>query len=100
MDIFVLGQLCVFGGIVSRVKATRHHSHINEFAMGQGIKFNDLDYVADAQVGLALIGFSASSGEPGNPETLTSGNLPDFASGMVPTLYLVFSTDLTLAFEN
>ena len=46
-EVFLPGQIFVFGGFALRANSLGHLEKINSYALGHQISFGNLDYVAD-----------------------------------------------------
>ena len=57
-EVFIPGQLFVFGGFALRANSLGHLEQIDSYAQGHQISFGDLDYVADIRGDLIFQGFT------------------------------------------
>ena len=58
-DIFLPGQIFVFGGFALRANSLGHLEQIDSYAPGHRISFGNLGYVADIRGDLIFQGFAA-----------------------------------------
>ena len=72
-DIFVLGQLFVFGGIVLHAYLTGHLGCADNFAPNQVLMFGSLEYTADTQGDLVLSGWISDQFEDPSGGSLGAG---------------------------
>ena len=57
-EVFLPGQIFVFGGFALRANSLGHLEQIDSYAPGHQISFGNLDYVADIQGDLIFQGFT------------------------------------------
>ena len=57
-EVFLPGQIFVFGGFALRANSLGHLEKINSYAPGHQISFGNLDYVADIRGDLIFQGFA------------------------------------------
>ena len=65
-DIFLPGQIFVFGGFVLRANLLGHLEQIESYAPVHQVRFGSLNYTADICGDLILDGFKPVSGAPHN----------------------------------
>ena len=58
-EVFLPGQIFVFGGFALRANSLGHLEQIDSYAPGHRISFGNLDYVADVRGDLIFQGFAA-----------------------------------------
>ena len=56
-EVFLPGQIFVFGGSTMRANSLGHLEQIDSYALGHQISFGNLDYVADIRGDLVFQGF-------------------------------------------
>ena len=64
-EVFLPGQIFVFGGFALRANSLVHLEQIDSYAPGHQIRFGNLDYVADIRVDLIFQGFAAPTPRSG-----------------------------------
>ena len=57
-EVFLPGQIFVFGGFALRANSIGHLEQIDSYAPGHQISFGNLDYVADIRGDLIFQGFA------------------------------------------
>ena len=57
-EVFLPGQIFVFGGFALRANSLGHLEQIDNYAPGHQISFGNLDYVADIRGDLIFQGFT------------------------------------------
>ena len=71
-EVFLPGQIFVFGGFALRANSVGHLEQIDSYAPGHQISFGNLNYVADIRGDLNFQGFAAPSTAPAlDPERVT-----------------------------
>ena len=63
-EVFLLGQIFVFGGFALRANSLGHLEQIDGYALGHRISFRNLDYVADIRGDLIFQGFATPTPTP------------------------------------
>ena len=63
-EVFLLGQIFVFGGFVLRANPLGHLEQINSYAPGHQVRFGNLNYTADIHGDLIFDGFGPMPGAP------------------------------------
>ena len=63
-EIFLPGQIFVFGGFVLRANSLGHLEQIESYAPGHQVRFGNLNYTADIRGDLIFDGFEPMSGAP------------------------------------
>jgi hypothetical protein len=63
-DLFIPGQLFMFGSIVLHANPTGHTDQIGNFAPEHQIHFGNLEYIADVRADLVFTGFTTSPRTP------------------------------------
>ena len=63
-EVFLPGQIFVFGGFVLRANSLGHLEQIDSYAPGHQINFGNLNYVADIRGDLIFEGFAAPVAAP------------------------------------
>ena len=71
-EVFLPGQIFVFGGFALRANSLGHLEQIDSYAPGHQISFGNLDYVADIRGDLIFQGFTTpTSALALDPECIT-----------------------------
>ena len=65
-EVFLPGQIFVFGGFVLRANSLGHLEQIESYAPGHQVRFGNLNYTADIRGDLIFDGFEPVSGAPHN----------------------------------
>ena len=65
-EVFLPGQIFVFGGFVLRANSLGHLERIGSYAPGHQLRFGSLNYTADIRGDLIFDGFEPMSGAPHN----------------------------------
>src|SRR5918994_3855377 len=65
-EVFLPGQIFVFGGFAPRANSLGHLEQIESYAPGHQVRFGDLNYTADIRGDLIFDGFEPMSGAPHN----------------------------------
>src|SRR3990170_464481 len=63
-EVFLPGQIFVFGGFVLRANSLGHLEQIESYAPGRRVRFGSLNYTADIHGDLIFDGFEPMSGAP------------------------------------
>ena len=63
-EVFLPGQIFVFGGFVLRANSLGHLEQIESYAPGHQVRFGNLNYTADIRGDLIFDGFELMSGAP------------------------------------
>ena len=63
-EVFLPGQIFVFGGFVLRANSLGHLEQIESYAPGHQVRFGNLNYTADIRGDLIFDGFEPMSGAP------------------------------------
>ena len=63
-EVFLPGQIFVFGGFVLRANSLGHLEQIESYAPGHQVRFGSLNYTADIRGDLIFDGFEPMSGTP------------------------------------
>ena len=61
-EVFLPGQIFVFGGFALRANSLGHLEQIESYALGHQVRFGSLNYTADIRVDLIFDGFEPMSG--------------------------------------
>ena len=89
-EVFLPGQIFVFGGFVLRANSLGHLEQIESYAPGHQVRFGNLNYTADIRGDLIFDGFEPMSGAPHNHDehdvTLPSDSVREIASATTPAL--------------
>ena len=65
-EIFLPGQIFVFGGFALRANSLSHLEQVDSYAPGHQVRFGNLNYTADIHGDLIFDGFEPASGVPNN----------------------------------
>ena len=105
-EVFLHGQIFVFGGFALRANSLGHLEQIDSYAPGHQIGFGNLDYVADIRGDLIFQGFATptsalaldperiSRSEDGSLEPAGLSVLMGFATGEAPDTPLDSKSEL------
>ena len=63
-EVFLPGQIFVFGGFALRANSLGHLEQIDSYAPGHQVRFGSLNYTADIRGDLIFDGFEPISGAP------------------------------------
>ena len=87
-DVFLPGQIFVFGGFALRANSLGHLEKIDSYAPGHQVGFGNLNYTADIREDLIFDGLEPMSGAPnGHPShdlDLPSGSIQNIAPATTP----------------
>ena len=87
-EVFLPGQIFVFGGFALRANSLGHLEQIESYAPGHQVRFGNLNYTADIRGDLIFDGFEPMSGAPHNHDehdvTLPSDSVREIASATTP----------------
>ena len=64
VEVFLPGQIFIFGGFVLRANSLGHLEQIKSYAPGRQVRFGSLNYTADIRGDLIFDGFEPVSGAP------------------------------------
>ena len=91
-EVFLPGQIFVFGGFVLRANSLGHLEQIDSYAPGRQVRFGSLNYTADICRDLIFDGFEPMSGAPHNHDehdlTLPSDSVREITPATNLTLNL------------
>ena len=89
-EVFLPGQIFVFGGFALRANSLGHLEQIESYAPGHQVRFRNLNYTADIRGDLIFDGFEPMSGAPHSHDehdvTLLSDNIQEIASATTPAV--------------
>ena len=89
-EVFLPGQIFVFGGFVLRANSLGHLEQIESYAPGHQVRFGNLNYTADICGDLIFDGFEPMSGAPHNHDehdlALPSDSVREITPAATPTL--------------
>ena len=63
-EVFLPGQIFVFGGFALRANSLGHLEQIHSYAPGHHVRFGSLNYTADIHGDWIFDGFKPKTGEP------------------------------------
>ena len=67
-EIFLPGQIFVFGSFALRANSLGHLEQIESYAPGHQVRFGSLNYIADIRGDLIFAGFETTATTPGHRE--------------------------------
>ena len=89
-EVFLPGQIFVFGGFVLRANSLGHLEQIDSYTPGHQVKFGNLNHTADIRGDLIFNGFEPMSGAPHNHDehdlALPSNNVREITPATPPAL--------------
>ena len=87
-EVFLTGQIFIFGGFVLRANSLGHLEQIESYAPGHQVRFGNLNYSADIRGDLIFDGFEPMSGAPnghdGHDFDLPSDTIREIAPAAAP----------------
>ena len=87
-EVFLPGQIFVFGGFVLRANSLGHLEQIESYAPGHHVRFGNLNYTADSRGDLIFDGFEPMSGAPhshdGHDLALSSDSVREIPPAATP----------------
>ena len=91
-EIFLPGQIFVFGGFARRANSLGHLEQIDSYAPGHRVRFGNLNYTADIRGDLIFDGFGPVLGAPNNHDEhdpdLQPGSIRNIAPATAPDFVL------------
>ena len=91
-EVFLPGQLFVFGGFALRANSLGHLKQIESYAPGRQVRFGNLSYTADIRGDSIFDGFEPMSGAPNRHNEhglyLPSDGVRDIAPAAAPAFNL------------
>ena len=89
-EVFLPGQIFVFGGFALRANSLGHLEQIESYAPGHQVRFGNLNYTTDIRVDLIFDGFEPMSGALHNHDehdvTLPSDSVWEITPATTPAL--------------
>ena len=89
-EIFLPGQIFVFGSFALQANSLGHMEQINSYAPGHQVRFENLNYTADIRGDLIFDGFGPMPGAPDSHDKhgldLLSDNARDITPAVAPDL--------------
>ena len=89
-EVFLPGQIFIFGGLALRANSLGHLEQIESYAPGHQVRFGSLNYMADIRGDLIFDGFKPMLGAPHSHDehdvTLSSDNVREIASTTTPAI--------------
>ena len=70
-EVFLPGQIFVFGGFVLRANSLGHLEQIDSYAPGHQVRFGSLNFTADIRGDLIFDGFEPMIGDPTSMMSMT-----------------------------
>ena len=92
-EIFLPGQIFVFGGFALRANSLGHLEQIDSYAPGHQVRFGSLNYVADIRGDLIFAGFETAATAPGHLDKHDQNRSPDRIQEMVPFAATTFNPE-------
>ena len=83
-DVFLPGQIFVFGGFVLWANSLGHLEQIESYAPGHQVRFGNLNYTADIRGDMIFDGFDPISGAPHNHDEHDLALPPDSVREITP----------------
>ena len=87
-EVFLPGQIFVFGGFVLRANSLGHLEQIDSYAPGHQVRFGSLNYTADIREDLIFDGFEPMTGTPNSHDVhdfgLPSDSIREIAPALAP----------------
>ena len=87
-EVFLPGQIFVFGGFILRANSLGHLEQIDRYAPGHQVRFGSLNYTADIRGDLIFDRFEPMSGTPNSHDEhdldLPSDDVQDIAPAAAP----------------
>ena len=91
-EVFLPGQIFVFGGFTLRANSLGHLEQIESYALGHQVGFGNLNYTADIHGDLIFNGFEPMSGAPnshdGHDLDLPSDSIQEITPAAAPAFNL------------
>ena len=84
-EVFLPGQIFIFGGFVLRANSLGHLEQIDSYAPGHQVRFGSLNYSADIREDLIFDGFEPMSGAPHNHDEHDLAPPSDSLQEIAPT---------------
>ena len=85
-EVFLPGQIFVFGGFVLRANSLGHLEQIESYAPGRQVRFGNLNYTADIRRDLIFDGFEPVPGAPDSQDVHGLDLLSDDARNIIPAI--------------
>src|SRR4051812_1498443 len=89
-EVFLPGQILVFGGFALRANSLGHLEQIESYAPGHQVRFGNLNYTADIRRDLIFDGFDPMLGVPHDHDehdiTLPSDSVRDITPATTPAI--------------
>src|SRR3954469_10276577 len=89
-EVFLPGQIFVFGGFVLRANSLGHLEQIESYAPGHEVRFGNLNYTADIHGDLIFDGFGPMPGVPHNHDEHDVALPSDSVREITPATTLAF----------
>ena len=83
-EVFLPGQIFIFGGFALRANSLGHLEQIESYAPGHQVRFGNLNYTADIHGDLIFDGFEPMSGAPHNHDEHDVTLPPDCVREITP----------------
>src|SRR3954464_6613466 len=99
-EVFLPGQIFVFGGFPLRANSFGHLEQIESYAPGHQVRFGNLNYAADIPGDLIFDGFEPMSGAPHSHDEHELALLSDIVREITPTTTPALNPGQILRFED
>ena len=99
-EVFLPGQIFVFGGFVLRANSLGHLEQIESYAPGHQVRFGNLNYAADIRGDLIFDGFEPMSGAPRRHDEHDIALPPDSALEAAPASASTLNSEPTAPIED
>src|SRR3954468_21350032 len=87
-EVFLPGQIFIFGGFALRANSLGHLEHIESYAPGHQVRFGNLNYTAEIRGDLIFDGFEPMPGAPHDHDehdlALSSDGVQEIAPATTP----------------
>ena len=92
-EVFLPGQIFIFGGFVLRANSLGHLEQIESYAPGHQVRFGNLNYTADIRGDLIFDGFEPMSGAPHSHNEHDLARPPDGVREITPGATLALNPE-------
>ena len=92
-EVFLLGQISVFGGFALRANSLGHLEQINSYAPGHQIRFGNLNYTADIRGDLIVDGFEPMTAAPCHHDEYDLNLSSDCVQEIAPVIALALDPE-------
>ena len=99
-EVFLPGQIFIFGGFVLRANSLDHLEQIKSYAPGRHVRFGNLNYTANIRGDLIFDGFEPMSGVPHDHDEHDLDMLPDGVRKITPAAALALDPEQIMPSED